>query len=104
MLHRRRHILRRPRHAGDDAELDEFATFASERALVSPSQHFISAPVIDVDGDTAKAVTALLVTRLSADGPTVVLTGEYHDKLVRIDGRWRFAERRVVVAGRAPNA
>jgi uncharacterized protein (TIGR02246 family) len=79
------------------AQLDGFAAAARARARVTPSRHFISAPVIEVDGDTATAVTALLVTRQSADGPSIGLTGEYHDDLVRVEGRWLFSRRRVVV-------
>ena len=83
-------------------QIHEFAAFARDPAATAgPVRHFISNPIIDVDGDTARAVTSSLVTRVPVGGePRILLTGEYHDELVRVDGEWLFKVRRVVVDGR----
>ena len=79
-------------------QVREFAEFVRGRTKVGQVRHYISHPLIEIDGDTADAVTALLMTRLDEAGqPQVVLTGEYHDSLVRTDGRWLFELRTVVV-------
>ena len=36
------------------------------------------------------------------DRPDMVLWGEYHDRWVKVDGRWRIKERRVLEAGIEP--
>jgi hypothetical protein len=78
----------------------EFAEFVRNRTNVGEVRHFISHPLINVEGNTATAVTALLMTRLDGDGrPTVELTGEYHDLLTLVDGQWLFERRTVVVDG-----
>jgi uncharacterized protein (TIGR02246 family) len=61
------------------------------------SRHHVGNAVVDVDGATALAssyVDALLVRRRHSDGPTVRVTGSYHDELVLHDGRWLIHRRR----------
>jgi uncharacterized protein (TIGR02246 family) len=86
------------------AQFEEFGARAETRANVRQTRHFISAPLIEIDGDTATAATALLVTLQTADGYSISLTGEYHDHLVRVDGQWLFRERKVVVDEAPPGA
>jgi uncharacterized protein (TIGR02246 family) len=57
-------------------------------------RHVVSNVVIELDGDTATAVSSwTLITRTAADVPELTLQGTYRDALVREDGRWRFASR-----------
>ena len=58
-------------------------------------KHVVVDPVIEVDGDVARVEAYwLLLERDDADGrPVVAAFGHYHDRLVRVDGGWRIAER-----------
>lgn len=58
------------------------------------SFHQISNFEIDVDGDTAQAKSRFVfVMRGEGGSPTPELSGQYHDRLVRVDGEWKIAER-----------
>ncbi|MFD2134431.1 nuclear transport factor 2 family protein [Novosphingobium resinovorum] len=46
--------------------------------------------MIEVTGDTARA-NAMMVARIT--GTDKEVTGEYHDRFVRLDGRWLFDAR-----------
>jgi len=46
--------------------------------------------MIEVTGDTARA-NAMMVARIT--GTEKEVTGEYHDRFVRLDGRWLFDAR-----------
>lgn len=68
------------------------------------SRHVVTNIAVDVlDADRARAHSIAVEVRddMGADGlgvdtrPAVV--GDYEDELVRVDGRWLFAERRVVI-------
>ena len=62
-------------------------------------RHVVSNLVVDVEGDLARATCYLLDFR-TRDGKTQLLSpGEYECVLRKIDGRWLF-ERRVVVMDR----
>ena len=52
--------------------------------------------MIAVEGDTARA-NAMMVAAIT--GTDKQVTGEYHDRFVRIDGSWRFAARIYTVFG-----
>ncbi|RKE36349.1 SnoaL-like protein [Paraburkholderia sp. BL23I1N1] len=56
--------------------------------------HWMANPLIDIDGDGATGQVALhaLVTHVEL-GP-VQISGLYHDRFERRDGRWAFTERR----------
>jgi hypothetical protein len=77
---------------------------ADERAAkAGRTRHFVTNTLTELDGDRATSKSFLLVTRMPPKGPPVIaLTGEYHDDLVRHEGRWLFA-RRVVVLDAAPD-
>lgn len=63
--------------------------------------HALSGIVIEVDGARARSQADLTVISRTADGSfAVTLAARYHDVLQRTD-RWRLAQRRVVVHGRA---
>jgi hypothetical protein len=56
--------------------------------------HWMADGLIDIDGDTATAVTALdCFVQDSVSGPTQV-GGVYRDELERRDGRWGIVTRR----------
>lgn len=63
----------------------------------SVTKHHIGGSVINVEGNTAKAITDLVVFQALAEGGwTVLQTGRYHDSFVQEDGEWRISERRVM--------
>jgi uncharacterized protein (TIGR02246 family) len=56
--------------------------------------HLIANPAIEIDGDHASAETTwALIVRGEGDAPVLTYLGRYVDRLVREDGRWRFARR-----------
>ncbi|MEA2661364.1 MAG: hypothetical protein QOH08_936 [Chloroflexota bacterium] len=75
---------------------------ASRRRNAGAGRHFIIAPDIVVDGDTATS-TALMGTFTGIpDNVRLKLFGRYFDVLKQCaDGRWRFVSRRSELQGRA---
>jgi hypothetical protein len=58
------------------------------------SVHLISSPRIELDGDIASSEVMWTVINQGDDGrPVVGMVGLHRDRLVREDGRWRFAKR-----------
>lgn len=51
---------------------------------------------VHVDGDTARAAADFFVIVTRPDGLHVMGMGRYDDRIVRQDGKWRFAERHVL--------
>jgi hypothetical protein len=66
-----------------------------------PVKHLLLPPVIDLaPGDAALAWTDMTVFATGSEGQAAIATfGRYHDRLLRVDGRWRFRERVLVFAG-----
>jgi SnoaL-like protein len=66
-----------------------------------PVKHLLLPPVIDLaQGDSALAWTDMSVFATGPDRAMSIATmGRYHDRLLRVDGRWRFRERVLVFAG-----
>lgn len=65
-------------------------------ANVPPSgrAHYIGNMTIAIDGDRASAHARFILVEPIADGsPRIRLSGQYHDALVREEGRWCFARR-----------
>ena len=57
-------------------------------------RHATSNSIVEGDGDEATHTSYLMVTL--ADGvPLAATMGSYRDRLRRVDGEWRFAERRI---------
>ena len=58
-------------------------------------KHVVVDPLIDIEGDSARVEAYwLLLQRGNADGrPLIAAFGHYRDRLVKVDGRWRIAER-----------
>ena len=62
-------------------------------------KHMTANTLVDVDGDSASATTDYLFVQPEGGGLAIVAAGRYHDRLVRSDGRWRFAERVITMVG-----
>lgn len=61
-------------------------------------RHVVSTPVIDVDGDQARAQCYLTANSVSkASGLASWTAGAYRDELVRRDGSWLFKRREIHV-------
>ena len=65
-------------------------------SLVGPTQHVVTNPLVELDGDAATSRCHLVNPLLSPEEPasTVVLIGgEYRDRWARTDGGWRIVDR-----------
>lgn len=65
---------------------------------VMPMAHHVTNVVVDVDGDDATSQSYILVLALGQPA-TIATTGYYEDRLRKIDGQWRFVERRGILRG-----
>jgi 3-phenylpropionate/cinnamic acid dioxygenase small subunit len=86
-----------------DKEAFVAAAVNRRRSAAPNSRHFVTNILVEVDADTgtARSHCHLFVTTTAEGGkPTMSLTGEYEDFLVRENGKWLFGERRVHVDGR----
>ena len=62
------------------------------------TRHLTTNPIIDVDGDAATVRSTYTVMQQAPGSPMqTIISGRYHDTMRRIDGRWRFTERRFLV-------
>jgi ketosteroid isomerase-like protein len=61
-----------------------------------PMKHIVMNEVISVEGDAATSRCYLLVVRKAPDGALAASTaGTYEDRLVKRNGRWYFARRKL---------
>jgi uncharacterized protein (TIGR02246 family) len=62
------------------------------------TKHVISNVTIEVTGDNAATARSYFtVLQARPDFPLQpVITGRYHDRFERVDGRWRFADRQII--------
>ena len=74
-------------HEGIDAI---YAFFDGVSGQISWALHYMIAPVVEVDGDTARASWYLLEP-CTLEGQAVWLMGNYRDEYRREDGRWRIS-------------
>ena len=90
--------------AGRDAIEASYAAGSASRR----TRHLCGGTLVDVDGDTARAVTPVLLftwdasdtgSVAEATGPAI---GEFADALVRTGDGWRIAERIATVTARVP--
>ena len=58
-------------------------------------KHYTINILSKIDGDRASSSSYVQLTTLSDKGVRILLTGSYEDDLKRIDGRWRFARRKL---------
>jgi ketosteroid isomerase-like protein len=84
---------------GRAAILQWYQTYQNNtRAATDHLRHIVTNPVIDVEGDRAKAKCYLTANSISkSTGRVHGSAGVYEDKLVREGGRWLFAERQIHV-------
>jgi ketosteroid isomerase-like protein len=77
------------------------AFFEGLRAVydVKPMLHHVTNVLVDVDGDEATSQSYILVV-VPGDPIAIAMTGRYDDRFRRIDGQWRFVERRMTPDGR----
>jgi hypothetical protein len=64
-------------------------------------KHDFDAPVIAIEGDRARVESRF---RFASQDPATHSRGIYRDELVRRDGRWRFASRKIEFLARGPDA
>ena len=87
-----------PPTRGRQARHDDAA--AALRLFSATSHQLANVTVEFLDADAAQTIAALYAWhRPLAGGPDWELWGEYHDRVVRTDGGWLIAERRMLVAG-----
>jgi hypothetical protein len=84
---------------GRAAILQWYGTYQNNaRAGTDHLRHIVTNPVIDVEGDRARARCYLTANSVSkSTGRVHGAAGCYEDALVREGGRWLFAERRIHV-------
>lgn len=93
--------------AGDGPELPGSAVEPLQRRVVilyedgTPrTQHLVSNARIEVDEAAGRARARSVFTVLQAApgrAPEPIVLGRYHDRFERVDGRWRFAARHILV-------
>jgi len=64
--------------------------------------HLVTNPVIEVDGDEARASWSAWVPSTTVEGQALVVCGRYEEQLVRTAGGWRYAYVRFRAAFRSP--
>ncbi len=76
---------------------EQLVSFAQGFASRMKARHWTNNLVIEEEGNGAAGKCYLLLLRLDGEGgPGIMITGVYHDSIVRADGGWRFASRKVV--------
>jgi hypothetical protein len=70
----------------------ELAADGSKLRAQVPARHWVGNMVIDVDGDQATASSYMVVMSATLP-PSLMASGSLADRLRRVDGHWRIAER-----------
>ncbi len=70
--------------------------FAAAQSCPAPIRTMTTTHVVDEAGDGATMLSFFSVLRLD-DLPHTVAAGRYEDRLVKTDGEWKIARRRVAV-------
>jgi 3-phenylpropionate/cinnamic acid dioxygenase small subunit len=65
-------------------------------------RHVISEPVIELDGDGARAWTDYVFVGRVGETFGITSVGRYHDRLVREGDDWRIASREIIFMGEQP--
>ena len=91
---------------GPEARLQSHGADGLRRDLArmwrwSRTSHHLSNIVVRLEGDGQYAVASsyVIAWHERPDGPTATMMGQYQDRLVRVDGRWRIASRRQELTG-----
>jgi 3-phenylpropionate/cinnamic acid dioxygenase small subunit len=75
------------------------ASFSASSAPERRGKHITANAVVEVDGDTASARSDFLFAHQGENGLAVTAAGRYRDTFARVDGQWRFTERRIIFLG-----
>ena len=75
-------------------------------ADVGWQHHLLSVYHVDVEGDEAAALTYHTSYQIARDRPdeAAVIVARYHDRLMRVDGRWLIREKRMEIGWRETRA
>ena len=68
--------------------------------LLARTKHLTTNEIIRVDGDMATAKSTIIVYELTQSEPAIStkVVGIYEDKLVKLEGHWKFKERKFSIA------
>ncbi len=79
-------------HAGGRQALKEMISSMHASGFLPSKRQYLGPIKVDVDGDEANAVSNWWIADIG-ESPTVWATGTYTDRLERIDGEWKIANR-----------
>jgi hypothetical protein len=86
---------------------DAVVSFIRDKgAAVGWQHHLLSVYHVDIEGDEARALTyhtSYQITRGRPDEAAMIVA-RYHDRLVRVDGRWLIREKRMEIGWRETRA
>jgi hypothetical protein len=74
-------------------EISAMSRQLTESGFTEGMRHFTGPISIEVNGDTATAVSYFWVAQVK-DQPTIFSTGTFTDRLAKDNGTWKFAHRR----------
>lgn len=86
------------RHAGRDG-LRRFTAVYKESLGGARVRHMISNVLVEIDGDRASGSCALSYFHTQGGKSELAALGGYRDRMRKVDGRWRFESRQVVLDG-----
>jgi uncharacterized protein (TIGR02246 family) len=76
-------------------EIRAFArNYETSRARMPNARHYMTNIAAEVDGDEATCRSYVIITTSEPRGVRIHFTGQYDDRLVKLDGAWKFRERR----------
>ena len=61
--------------------------------------HVLTNVIIDLQGDHATASSKFIFYKMNGAKPEAQVAGRYEDRLVRVDGAWKFQQRRALPPG-----
>ncbi|MDQ0382716.1 nuclear transport factor 2 family protein [Amycolatopsis thermophila] len=61
------------------------------------TQHHMSVPQFEADGDQGTAVTYVIANHISHGGEQLLVGARYDDEVVRLSQGWRFQQRRTTI-------
>ncbi len=76
--------------------------YANTTAGTDFVMHLAISPLISLNGDKAKVRSQVQEIVHFAGGMAVLILGNYNDELIKIDGEWLFADRRISVRYSGP--
>jgi hypothetical protein len=86
---------------------DAVVSFIRDKgADVGWQHHLLSVYHVDIDGDEATALTYHTSYQITRDRPdeAAMIVARYHDRLLRVDGRWLIREKRMEIGWRETRA